>query len=79
MSSARKHSLGDVEDYVRNVSKTSGLNISETRLKPHFPEFMRLLNDIEELNDVVTDARLLHVGPVTTYTHEKSSLDSKNG
>lgn len=79
MSSLRKHRLDDVEAYVRNVSRTSGLNISEARLKPHFPEFMRLLNDIEELNDVVTDTRFLHVGPVTTYTHEKSSLDSKNG
>lgn len=79
MGSIRKHNLNDVENYVRNVSAVSGMNLSEVRLKPHFPEFLRLLNDIEDLNDVVTDTRLLHVGPVTTYTHDKNSLDSKRG
>ena len=71
----RKHELKDVEAYVRNVSSISGMNMPDERLRPHFPEFLRLLNDIEELNNLVTSEEFLHVGPVTTYTHTKNSLD----
>jgi hypothetical protein len=48
-------------------------------LKPHFPEFRRLLNDVEVLNDLVTSRSFIHVGPVTIYTHIKGSLDSRHG
>lgn len=79
MSSKKAHDIKNVEAYVRNVSSVSGLNLNEDRLKPHFPEFLRLLNDVEELNDLVTGREFLHVGPVTTYTHTKHSLDKKQG
>lgn len=79
MNSNKNHNGKYVENYVRSVSSTSGLNLSEGRLKPHFPEFRRLLNDIEVLNDLVTGRNFIHVGPVTTYTHIKGSLDGKLG
>lgn len=79
MNSIKSHNIDGVEDYVRCVSNTSGLNLSEERLRPHFPEFRRLLNDVEVLNDLVTGRSFIHVGPVTTYTHIKGSLDSRHG
>lgn len=77
MTSDRIRNAGNVADYVRNVSVISGLNISEERLKSHIHEFLRLLNDVEVLNDLVTGRDFLQVGPITAYTHTKSSLDSK--
>lgn len=71
------HNIEEVKNYVRNVSITSGLNISEDRLKPHLSEFCRLLNDAEILSDLVTSRDFIHIGPVTAYTHTKNSLDSK--
>jgi len=79
MAKVRIHKLDEVESYVRSVSITSGLNLSEDRLKPHFSEFRRLLNDAEMLNGLVTGKEFIHIGPVTTYTHTKASLDSKLG
>jgi hypothetical protein len=79
MKSTKNHNMDSVENYVRCVSNTSGLNLSEERLKPHFPEFRRLLNDVEVLNDLVTSRSFIHVGPVTIYTHIKGSLDSRHG
>lgn len=77
MGSYSHHNIKDVEDYVRSVSTTSGLSLSEERLRPHFSDFRRLLNDIDILNDVVTKANFIRVGPVATYTHIKASLDSQ--
>ena len=77
MTQVKSQGLEDVEKYVRSVSIASRLNLSEQRLKPHFAEFSRLLNNAEVLNEVVTGVDFIHVGPVVTYTHTKVSLEGK--
>lgn len=77
MRQAKRHIAGDVEKYVRSVSIASRLNLSEERLTPHFREFTRLLNDADVLNEVVTGADFIHIGPIVTYTHTKVSLEGK--
>lgn len=67
MSSKSNITKSQTEEYIKQVSLASNLNLSPERQQAQIEGFQRLLNEANDLNNLVSKVQFIDVTPVTVF------------